>query len=1323
MIKKISTFLAPLLVVTIISVPRSGEALLPPWDEILAAEPITQFIGPDFLGQITVYTDSIKRLGLAANKTYNATQSTINNAQSAINSAMSFDFNALMSGDVSPGQMDIVDCETAKGDISIDVEDADSIINGLQKILREYHEYGADARRAQEYRVSEFYVDSIVEVYSAAKELKIYLESDVRKNIDRGILCVQGEGSDCGIPSPDALNESLYAEAKAMEQIDNLLMVIQKAIAMKAQLRAVETLRNIQPVLIESKEKSEDKTASVNLSQKQKEIQLSSTGSISYSAPLAFAQLSKDAESIIGGMQNISSSTQNAVKALLTKTQAPESTMTHAFNSIETMEKMDELNKLAPITEEVTTAQNAHNAIVNLKGYQDAAEAYKDSLAEYEKALEYLREADKCVINYLGRRFSNPSTVWYGGSISQDDVAEYDLRSGLSGWAIEAYETAKAAQTTSATTEDIAAPTIDISTDETYNDVSDSEKVLETFSKSVPENTTIGASKEEQIAEENRATDLIPWQIGSEASKLLLENPEKWGSVKQSFPIWNDVKTFYNQYLDGKYENIKARLKIYTVSDVKSLLIDVLSGKSDADKLDETPDISETSEQQEYNRLDAELTLSNLKAEEEKASELSALTATSNKTLSSLESQRASLVADIDTASAKYKRISDEINDTRTSIQENANQTVRDAVAVFPGFSSGSGSINTLETTDSMQSAIDNKIKQDTAASSLDTLEEDAKEAQREVENLQEQLKALDKKIAQQKLDSQKSQSSVISKLKAKIAANSAQAQTEKEAALSKFTQAAEKGITSIANNIVSKLIEDFALKNPGMQYTGIGAATMVASLNKIISEALDDLYAKVEKRINQARQEIESLGDKKYLNAYHEQIVEIHQRMIADIMVMPLTIKYNLMNISTTLYLYKNLATADVTAETEAYFVGSPAKERDLKAPKAMLEYNLPPLREIVHFDATDFSNAKPYDKNRTTSEPLSATDFLNYGGEVPGIWKLMLQDKPFVEKDFNLKEALNQGCSAVSFFRGGFMPCRVKGGNIVVDVSKSGNFIKSKSEGQTLYYCPYLEMRSGKVYDTMFDNEINFNQFTSIKDLINQAQEKEEIPSYNCTYSELGTLLDADDNNIISFRQTTYDAFHSLLDEDDTSEKEPSSKEKQQALIYRNAVLAKNQIGDFLTYVEYEQARRKEVEETKASYDELMADLYSMLSQFGFEPSEDFDITKQSDYNLARSKLDGVKNSKVSSALTKLNSINTENNSVVKERVDKYKGILAALQKDKDELTVISNVVTDDNSLDEELKSSKVNNTVVDKYEEDANERLKNRKNASQTPFCATY
>lgn len=1331
MIKKICTYLGVTSLLAIIAFPRSGQGAFPPWEEIMVADPVTQFVGPDFMGQAIAVGKSALELGYATQKTYNATQSTVNNAQSAINSAMNFDFNALMSGDVSPGQMDIVDCQAAQGDISIDVTNADSIINGLQKMLREYHTFGIDANNAQKYRINEFYVDSIVEVYAAAKELKVYLESDVRDNIDRGILCVTGEGSNCGIPSPDASNEALYAEAKAMEQIDNLLMVIQKAIAMKAQLTAVETLKGMQPVLVEKKSaattgsdaKTENAETKESAADGQKEAALTSRGFFATSAPLAFAQLNSDAESIINNVQNMNSSTQEAVKAVLTKVEAPESTLTHGFDSVETMAKMDEVGKLAPITEEVTTAQNAHNAIVSLKGYQDAAQAYKDSVAEHEKALEYLRASDQCVMKYLGRRFANPTKVWYGTTISKDDVAEYDLRSGLSGWAIEAYETAKAAQTTSATTEDIPAPTIDISTNEAYNDISDSDKALETFSKTLPEGSVIGASKEEQIAKENREVDLIPWQIGAEASKLLVEAPEKWGSVKQSFPIWNDVKIFYNQYLDGKYANIKARLKIYTVSDVKTLLMQVLQGNSNADKLEDSADISQTEQQQEYRKLDAQLTQENLKIAAEQTAELAELGKTSNKSLTSLESERASLVAKIDEASAKYKDISDEINDTRTNIQENANQTVRDSVGVFAGFFDGNNTSETMNSSSELQAAIDRNIAENTAASSLDTLQEDADEAKKEIGKLQDRLKALDKKIAKQKLDSQKNQGSVVSKFKAKAEDSSSQIEAEKEAASSKFTQAAEKGITAIANNVVSKLVEDFALKNPGMQYSGIGAATMVVRLNQIIAEALDDLYARVEKRINQARQEIDSLGDKKYLSAYHEQIVEIHQKMIADIMVMPLTIKYNMMNIATTLYLYKNLASADVTAETDAYFVGSPAKERDLKAPKAMLEYNLPPLREMVHFDATDFSNAKPFEKGRTTSEPLPASDFLNYGGEIPGIWNLMLQDRAFVEKDFDLKAALNQGCSAVSFFRGGFMPCKVAGGSVIIDVDKDGNFIKGKSDGQAMSACPYLEMRSGKVYDALLDNEIDFNRITSIKDLFTKKEEPEAAPSYDCAYSELGTLLDADESNVIFFRQTTYNTFHNLLDQENASEKEPTAKDKQRSLIDRNAELAKNQIGDFLTYVEYEQARRKEMEETKASYEELMNNLFEMLAKFGFEPSSDFDITKTSDYNLVRSKLDAVKNSKVSSALGKLSSVNTEDNSVAKERVEQSRGILAALQKDKDELTMISNVVTDDNSLDEELKSSKVNNTVVDKYEKNANERLKNRKNVSQTPFCAAY
>ncbi len=148
---------------------------------------------------------------------------------------------------------------------------------------------------------------------------------------------------------------------------------------------------------------------------------------------------------------------------------------------------------------------------------------------------------------------------------------------------------------------------------------------MKTFSKTLPEGSVIGASKEEQIAKENREVDLIPWQIGAEASKLLVEAPEKWGMSNNSFPIWNDVKIFYNQYLDGKYANIKARLKIYTVSDVKTLLMQVLQGNSKLISLKTVPIFRRPSSSRKYRKLDAQLTQENLKIAAEQTAELAEL--------------------------------------------------------------------------------------------------------------------------------------------------------------------------------------------------------------------------------------------------------------------------------------------------------------------------------------------------------------------------------------------------------------------------------------------------------------------------------------------------------------------------------------------------------------------------------------------------------------------------------------------------------------------------------------------------------------------------
>lgn len=1322
MMKKEKISLITILGIASVLIVRQAFAMLPPWDEILAAEPTGQYVGPSFLHTPVTIGKSAGNLYGATQQTYNATEQTLNNAKTAINSTFNFDFNALLSGEVSPGQMELENCETASGGTTINVEDAQSIVNGLSQILREYHAYGVIPKQQQEQRIADFYRDSIVEVYTAARELKAYLQSDVRANIDNGMACVKGESSACGIPDPDGKNEALYAEAKAMELIDNILMVIQKAVAMKAQLTAIKTLRETKPVFVgEMPGSSQEETKEENHASRQ----LRSAFQIASTQTLAFAAMSSSAEDVIDAVNTPSSSSQRVVTAVLTTTIADDSQdITHPFNSEETIAKMAEIEKLAPIQTLIEEARRAHNTILDLQSYQDAKNKYDESIEEHEKAITYVEKADQCVINYLNKRFVDPNKVWYGGSALTGDLAvEYEQRSGLSAWAIEAYETAKAAETTSATAEDYSGLEFDVAKQEDLTDVENNEKVWKAYKSKTSDVSMLSTSKEEKVEQENRENSLIPWQVGAEASKLLAEDQAKWGEVKQNFPIWTDVKTFYNQYLDGKYENIKSKLKIYTVNDIKALIVASLQKKDSANK--EEKEASDTLLQQQYQALNQELTQAVTALDEEEQVAESELETNTGNSLSSLLAQRSALLENIETKTESYKKITDEINDTRTNIQADAYQSVYDTLTTKLDFDNVP-SVSTLPIASGpqLQTVVNQNIATNEEEHPLDKKEEEAVKARKDIEDLKSDLETLDKKIAEVKLKSQLTRANIATEKQEKFKSKVAEIQVKKEASESQFEQDAESALTSLAGEAVSKLVEEFALSNPGASYTGIGAAGMVVQLNSVITNALNDLYAKVEKRVNKARSDIEALGDKKYLQAYHEQIVEIHQKMIEDIAAMPLTIEYNAMNIATTLYLYKELLSTDTTPETEAFFVGNPAKDRDLKAPKAMLEYNLPPLRELVHFDSMDFANVKAYDAERTESEPISAQDFLKYGGEVPGIWQLMLQDKPFVEKDFNLKEALNQGCSAVSFYRGGFMPCKVSGGNVVVDVDKNGYLFKSQKSGIGLFTCPYLEMRSGNVYDTLMDIKINFNysQSDGLQGIFEKQEAKEEAPSSNCTYSELGTLLDADENNVLFFRQSSYTAFHELLDTEDTSNKEPSNKEKQMSMSYKNAMLDKNQIGSFLDYVEYEKIRRKEMEELKSSYEEVMNTLFDMLKDFGFEPSADFDIAKESDYNLVRSKLDSIKNAKVAAAVQALQDVETTDNEVVTERVNKYKGILAALQQDKDELTFISDVVVD-NNLDEELKTSKVNNEVVDRYVNKAQENLNKQKAVLEAPHCATY
>ncbi len=252
-------------------------------------------------------------------------------------------------------------------------------------------------------------------------------------------------------------------------------------------------------------------------------------------------------------------------------------------------------------------------------------------------------------------------------------------------------------------------------------------------------------------------------------------------------------------------------------------------------------------------------------------------------------------------------------------------------------------------------------------------------------------------------------------------------------------------------------------------------------------------------------------------------------------------------------------------------------------------------------------------------------------------------------------------------------------------------------------------MEIRSGNIYHTR--REVNITLGNG-----------EGAEAKNCSYSELGTLFEADEEGNLLFRQPTYDAYYALLKELNNMEKELGEGEKKRLAIYDRTPLAFNQIGEFLTYAENERNLKEQLTEAEDQYNNMQEELFAVLQEYGYEPSPELNMAKESDYALIRNKLDGIKNMAIAEALKEIENVKTEENDVVKERVENLQQIILALQKDKEEMTIIGNIVEDQNNLDEEIKTSKVNEDVANKFTESQNQ-ASNSINLPEAPYCAVY
>jgi len=1306
-----------LVLLGMVSFVSSGQALF--LDKILKS-PSISLPTFDVPQDAVTIGKSLQQTMLNVNKTKNQIQSDLDNVQAAVNSVLNFSPEAMLDSALNPGERKAESCKIKNR--KIDIYNKDDVADALTMVvLQEPHREMMDEFNEKKQR---FLEAGILDILTAAGELNTYLDTVVEANYEKVKTSVTEGGGN--MPAPDGGNETAFNEKETVRALDNMLEVLEKVIALKAQLHAIKALTtgDIQPEIYKedkkedaSKEQTEDKSAFLL------EVRGASRR-YAQSIPLAFAQLSstqaKDTVSK-AEISSLSASSRQQLKYLsqtIDYVEAPDSGISHPY--YEKAEKMDEMNKLEPINQDIQDAISAHNMIHNLPEYKAAAEGYNKIVEQHKKAVEAVKASQKCAQQFIGRRYNNAAAV-FNGSVA--DATAYDQMKGIGGWAVEAFETAKAAQVTTDTIGDEAFsgydydPQLELTADLAQNN--------NLYKQVSTQNTGTGSpQRQEQALKEKRETMLIPWEVGAEASKMLAASPQDWGDVKKRFPIWTDTKSFYNQYLNGKYENIETLLKSFSANDVLALIVAKLQGMDKG--------ASDTRKQKELVRLDSELSAETVQSQQQSDAEYQGHIKQQKTAQTALQQRRAALAAQLESAAADYKDVTDEISDTRQQIEEDSFNKLHDEIMYiepFPATTAKDKNASLLPSSqygvllkghmgiataymspDAAEATLNKRMAAGKENSKLDKLKEKEKTLDGKVGKLKKELEALDKQIVQEKLDSQMKVKTIQSSAQEKISAIKEKYAKAKDELEESFGADAAAGINLLAEDMVAKQKESFLKKfGPTAVFTGPTAAGLVGGLASVINNALDSLYDQVDVRLKVARGQLASLGDNLYDPDYHDKIVEIHQSLVDDLKLMALTINYPGLGVASKIYLYETLLTADTSPETEGYFVGAVAKERDLKAPMAVPGLNLPPLREVVHFDDTDFQNVKPYDEKRIISEPISREDFLNYGREIPAIWQMILQNRAFVEKDLNLKALLNEGCTQVAFFRGGFMPCKVKGGSVIVDVNANGEYIKGSAAG-ALNECPYLEMRNGQVFNTLYEQNITFS---------NLPQKRASV---DCTYSELGTLLDADENGTLFFRQTTYDAYRegiaSLkrieIDEDD-DEMPPLTH------AYGDAMLNNNQLGDYLRYVENEQGLRRHKEEVKQDYDDNLATLKELLLKYGYIVPADFDIIKS--YDEVRRRLDNIKNTKVKDALEKIKNVKVEDNQPVATNIDRYKGIISALQKDKDEITAISDLAAENNHLDEDLKSAKVNNEVADKYSKHLDEQAAGQSKISATPYCAIY
>ena len=1333
--------------------------------------------------------------------------------------------------------------------MKVDLDDEGAVKTVVTERFLQYPSKKSNIKNLYRRQSDQLKIDTTVEVYITVRQMEKDLREKMAE-LDKIEKCIVG-GEDCSETGMEEYNcqkdgqedeMCLWRNSLTVAQIYDMIMRYNEYIGiLEAQYNTVLSIGNRPEILeyIEEDSKKSKKKSALEFLPEQDFAHSEISWNMSFAAQDTKATQNTKSDWYDGSEEKETVVTEDGFE-VMDGVGGYEGALSGKKEIFESLPVLEEALGIAE------KAKRAHNMKQNLRSSKKVMDSYEDMLKYHAKIVEHLEQSEICIQNYMREYYQNPLKSWTGNncgyydqniychyspekkasskSASQGiydiacpgmeqykcyvvDMTDTRNRSGLSGYTLALYLEAKKQEALSDEDAYLVGDDVEAQDDGKYiapldrnssKDVLDEDEMeaaakadedgydAEKGSKSLRK-----PSMEEDMIAENRKNGLIHWAIGDIVAKAMVDDlnggANHFGNAVRSFPIWTDQKEFYDQYIDGKYENISDYIEnepfVDVLLDAAEQVYNTMTYENDDPLVDakakDRKDLDEAAEEIRDFPCDIE-ELDNVIAEEKTA--LANVTAKFKSDMNSLRNQIKGSYAQLDADSESLNTAQTTYN-KENSRYKGADETDKphseDGKAIGAemyadredkevekdpekeakwakvrgslGYAEDRGDDSPIDAQfeknveDAEETKLDSTQKRSAQAANITTLKQ-------RIDAGQQTIKELKAKMEDRRRTYVKEYSDTHSEWKQKIDKVLAENKTS-------GLGASVKGVVgnsialSVANQAM-QCVRNYALdkvKKAKEQLDGMKGGPLYVATN---TDTIQGIHNKM----------IEQISDIDVEEVLTSEECGMDQELLQEIM----TPEF----IEIIAKMFNGLCEGDYCTtpeENDTYFVGAYAKKRDFRTPTGPVDFASAPLREIFHFDTSDFDDVDKYypdgDIDWTDNRLITITgeSFLNLGGDLPEvkdpdniarnetampkIWHYILKPFAYEEKELDLAKLLSRGSPEDSYMRSGTFPCHINGKYVTATQNFKLAFT-SKDDSVTQQNCQGIFLKDNK-YPCSKETEK-----CEVEGPMNVAVERP---------SELGQILAFIPEPEFEFLARVFNPFtHEWMAQRDpfprmkltfnpalqkamkiVDDYQDEDGETTEYVIARNSLLDRNQFGDYLDNIEAEAKATEIMANLSKKILAITDNLEEIFNDFGYtlkraedttdengekmqevKTNDDFSLLNRDDYEMAMKKLDEFKANYMRSAEAALKKVNTNISAKhIVEDVERVNNILNVLKRDAEEDVVVTGQEVVPTEIDEKIKENKANSGIGDKYEEQRKKDLDEKIKRLQAPYCAVF